>query len=1074
MANKQTSFPTVANQVIISNKNIIEILGQINTLITTESGSIDLQVYNNNGVASTITVPSFKSLKDDIERLNNNINSLYGLDASGAMVATTNKNDYKKIITVNLNKEPSDISSIGKITTFTATNNWFFDSLTSPMLEVEIDLSNKIDDDVRKVLSRRYIVDFDTDSDGNFTTDALNAIAAFNNTFRGVDNILISDFEKWYTTTAGIKNPSAPQYDEQIFDLEPNELEYEGTFNVLSIQDDRINAKMWYVLESLDYLIRSTNTLAQLSIGDYVITNTNTTSTKYKIVEVSTSESSPRIRLERIEGISPISVGINTLKIYSNILYTKKVKISIGYGERDVIFLKPINADTNLLAKNWSYGTGFLVSDLIMNAPNTTLDGMQLDKFYTDYVYDYGMVIKDMVAQKIPSALGVKPTAPTLNADNFKVVQINKHLTNTTDSRTLKQKHNYQTTLKSELTQIDADIISKNNKIAYNKLSESAQTTLTNEISELNIKKASKTKLLTSLTSEIVNLANSLSVTKVEPKYRIRGFWNIPEAIKTSNTPPQEVVQFKVQYKYLSKDGSENNTEMFKQMVKKTTATNTTASELLTFGKTYSISAAFSNWNEFKTDARTRVYNKVNGQYEWQIEDVQDADTPNINQLDIPIQQNEKVQIRIKSLSEVGYPDAPQESDWSEIMEIEFPDDLNNVLDNNDYILKAASADDLKIQMNQELSSKGIDTHLADTTTVNSVTYFHNANKILSGFKDSNGVSLGLFDYLTLLQDRIAVLEEKINNAKGVLEVVVCRNDQEFVISNGSNTVFNIECEDYLERYDGITSLSGRCYANNIYVIKDFVLKIKNTAVSANLGLNSNRTYLQNGDVYNTSVPQTFWVNENDELITSDTSLITRTQIDNQFIWAVNYDGISDTSVNKLSSNIGNSFTTSNSLTNILSTNEYNIGYNESSVLTFNGNNKSLLDAAKWIDNTISISSTTKLLTTIHPVIKSFDDIVETNSSKIKTLSAGTSNYITIPINIYFKMNALDNNQDGLNYAYIDLSNNMKTIKHIKKIKFFLENEADNKPFTFTLTFNINRSKVIFQKVNSALNKNLL
>ena len=31
----QSSFPTVAEQVISSNKNIIEILGQINTLTTT-------------------------------------------------------------------------------------------------------------------------------------------------------------------------------------------------------------------------------------------------------------------------------------------------------------------------------------------------------------------------------------------------------------------------------------------------------------------------------------------------------------------------------------------------------------------------------------------------------------------------------------------------------------------------------------------------------------------------------------------------------------------------------------------------------------------------------------------------------------------------------------------------------------------------------------------------------------------------------------------------------------------------------------------------------------------------------
>ena len=57
-------------------------------------------------------------------------------------------------------------------------------------------------------------------------------------------------------------------------------------------------------------------------------------------------------------------------------------------------------------------------------------------------------------------------------------------------------------------------------------------------------------------------------------------------------------------------------------------------------------------------------------------------------------------------------------------------------------------------------------------------------------------------------------------------------------------------------------------------------------------------------------------------------------------------------------------------------------------------------------------------------------------------------------------MNAVDNNQLGANYKYIDLNNSKTTVIHIKKIKFFLENEAENRPFTFTIKFNLNRAKV--------------
>ena len=110
----------------------------------------------------------------------------------------------------------------------------------------------------------------------------------------------------------------------------------------------------------------------------------------------------------------------------------------------------------------------------------------------------------------------------------------------------------------------------------------------------------------------------------------------------------------------------------------------------------------------------------------------------------------------------------------------------------------------------------------------------------------------------------------------------------------------------------------------------------------------------------------------------------------------------------------------------------------------------------------VSVSSTTKLLTSIHPQIQNLDKIQETNADKIRTINGGQQNDIDIPINIYFKMNALDNTQTGVNYEYVNLNKQTQTVKHIKKLKFFLENEADNKPFVFTLTFNLNRNKVTF------------
>ena len=1051
----QSSFPTIADQVISYNKNIVEILTKINSLSTTRDSSVNIQIYDENGVLRSYTVPSFTSLKGEIDRLNNNINSLYSIDAAGAMIQTSNQNQYKKIITVDLNREPGDIGSLGSVSSFKALNNWFFDSLLSPIISVQLDLTGKIESNVRKVKSRRYIVDFAKDASGTLTPLGQSALNSFNTLFRGNSSISISDFENWHNTTPGIVEPLNPKFDEQIFDLEPNELLYDGEFSVLRIQEDRLNRKLWYVLDKLNYLIRSTNSSQQLSIGSELMVNSERTSTKYKVIEISTSESNPRVRLERLEGIEPIPVGISTLKMYSPVIYTQKVNISVGYDERDVVFIKALNAENNLLARNWSLGTGFWSNDLRLES-TTSENGLTMEQFYIDYVYDYGEVLHDLVAKKTPNKLAGTPVAPTLNATNFKVVQVNKHLTDTPDSNTIKQKHNLQLTLKSEVQQIQEALIDKNKKSKFTKhKTESLKKQAEMEVEELVRKKDSKSKLLSTVAQEIITLSKSPTI-KVEPKFRVRGFWTMPAAIVTRGTRPQEIVQFRVQYRYVSKDGTEPTVETF-------SVDNTQTK------------AAFSNWTEFKTDARKRTFNPGTGEYTWVIEDVESADTPNINQIDISIQSNEKVEMRMKSISEVGWPESPTESDWSEILTIEFPDNLNNVINENDFILKEATSEDLKIKMNQELSAKGLDEHLSDTIVVNNLTFHHESNKILSGFKDENGVSLDLYSYMKSLQERITSLEEKISRAKGELEVIILRNNQEFVLANGSETTFNIECEDYLDTYTGTGVPSGRVYANNIYVIKDFVVKLRNKSTSSALGLLSNRTYLQNADVYNSSAPQTFWVNDQDELLTSETTGQTRTQMNNQFIWTVNYESVLDNNVNKITENIGNLFSTSlsNSITNVLGNNEYNVGYNETTLLSFLGNNKSLLDPSKWIDNSVSVSSTTKLLTTIHPVVQNLESVVETNTGKVKTINAGDANSTIIPLNIYFKMNSLDNNQAGLNYKYINLNLAKNTVKHVKKIKFFLENESENRPFVFTIKFNINRSKVIVKKVTQSINTSI-
>lgn len=1034
----QSSFPTVAEQVLTLNKNVIELLTKINSITTSKEQAVSVQIFDETGVLRNFNLPTLNALKSEIDRLNSNISSMLNLDGNGSMIQSA-PGIFRKVIAVDLNKEPIRISELGPVTNFVATNNWFFDSMINPMLSVQFDLTNRIDNNVRKVMSRRYIVEFEKDSAGAFTPNGQSALNSFNSIYRDNINIDIADFETWHKTTPGVLNGSNPKIDDQMFELEPNELMMQGVFTPTKTQEDRVNRKLWYYLDTLDYLNTVTNKIEQLQIGMELIVNVDRSSTRYRIVEINTNEALPKVRFDRVEGNQPIPVGvIGSLKINSDVITTKIVRVSIGYDERSVIFMKAIDPDSHVFSTEWSPGTGYYSNTLRLNSNNND-NGKSMEAFYTEFVYDYGTVLKDLVVKKIPNTLGGTVPAPTMVSSNFKVVQINKHITDTPDSKLLKQKFNYQTTLKSEIQQLQEAIINRNKKAKIEKYaSDSDRKKAMMEIDELTKRKDSKSKLLATVTQEILDLSKN-PMSKIGPKFAVRGFITIPDPVIVSGTKSQEIVQFKIQYKYLSKSGSESPTEQYS--VDNTQNTG-----------------AYSNWIEYMTPARKRIFNPATGGYTWEVQDVSNADVPNINQIDISIQANEKIQFRVKSISEVGWPESPLESDWSDIVEVDFPSDLNNVQNENENIKKDADKEDLKNTVMNDLASKGLDQHLADTTVIGDRVYMHDSDSILSGFKDANGVSISLFDYLRSLQDRIRLLEEKVLLAKGQLKVFVYReNDPTEVVNDGDKLIYQVSCENECRPYTNTALTSNRTYANDIYVIDKFQIKIQNKSIDSPLGLVSSMTYTS-GDNYATNLPQVFWVNTNNEFITKDDSSQTKTQIDNQFVWSVNFDTAKANEDSKLAENIGNDFqkNNSNSISKILSSEKYNVGYGGSNRLAFVGENKALQDPAKWIDVASGVQALNLFQTTVHPVTPTLEDIRETNSEKTRQIAG--MNEITIPVKIFFKINAMDNTQEQDGSRYVIMSNFKQTIIHRKKVSMLIKNVADNRSFKFTVEFVMTRN----------------
>jgi hypothetical protein len=391
----KNSFPKIAEQVVNYNNNTLNLLSQLNSLLVSNDESVKIDFTDQNNITSTFEVPSWGYLQSEIRRLNNNINSLFSINENGALIETSD-NIFRKVILSDLNQQPNGVEGLGRVENFQKEENNFFDQFLDPSLNVNLNLNDKLDDKVSEILVRRYILEFEKNSNNNLTTDGRRALNQFNSLYRGKTDILFEEFREFLTTTPGIKNPNNPKYIEEIVPLKKPEILLIGDFSVLSIEEDSPNKKLYYNLNTLEYRVNKTGEVRNLKQGDRLIINRPQTSTIFEVKEINTNKTNPRVELERIQGNETIPVGEGTLKIYSELFQDKNIKIKVGYRQRNVIFIKPVNKENNVVSSSFSGGVGFFTSDLSLKSKDSD-NGKSMDQFYVEKVNDYGKIINELV-----------------------------------------------------------------------------------------------------------------------------------------------------------------------------------------------------------------------------------------------------------------------------------------------------------------------------------------------------------------------------------------------------------------------------------------------------------------------------------------------------------------------------------------------------------------------------------------------------------------------------------------------------------------------------------------------------
>ena len=438
MANARisNSLSYFLEQALILEKNSLETVSKVSDAVTSQKDTVTISLTDPNNPSETITysIPSFGYLKSEIERLDRSIKSMSNIDSNTGSRIRLSDGSYRKIIASKLDSEAPTITTTNSITNFNFKSNWLFEDMMDPYLYANVDLTGCVPNETERVIVQRYILNC-------VNTKQLNY---FDNIKTNSTNIDYKSFLK------GLLNNSITYFlDEIFFDLPPIRIRYSGEFEISRILDNTLssdgkNILGRIVLKSLLYTdnnsgIENTVTLQKNNILE--IKETPVT-TRYIVTNVDAATN--EVKLKRLEGYTPIT-NTTIFKISSNQVKKINIEIPVSFDRREVIFVKAIDPDSNIPSNKWSPGIAFYTNDLKYTSPQGVTS--RLDTFYQKNVVDFGNIILSYSKDYYPIIFeGIKPDAPVLHNDaendsasDFKIVQINKQLSEGTETNTYKK-----------------------------------------------------------------------------------------------------------------------------------------------------------------------------------------------------------------------------------------------------------------------------------------------------------------------------------------------------------------------------------------------------------------------------------------------------------------------------------------------------------------------------------------------------------------------------------------------------------------------------------------------------------
>ena len=721
------SFSQNISQTVANSANTLSMLTAIQKSMSTNDTVTTFDYNDGKGNTIQYQLPSYDAVVNRLKAVEESLNNL----VAGKGTVNLNDGSRRSITLSTIPTTPAQITGLADPSTFTIDSNWFFEELMFPGAQVEIDLTGQIEDTSDRVKVVRVILNAQDD-------DA----TSFWNTTLASNSYSYPDLRQELTN-----NGIAYSIDEEIVQMPLVSNQVNGSFQ---ITDDPIviNGNIWYPIDTISYSTIDNDGIDVgqnnvLSIGDRL----SYSDSIFEIVEI--DQNNNRIRIKRVSG-AQLPGTYSMLRFYQDPFRSKTLKVRFGAHEYNIIYFKGISENYNLLGDEWSTPVKFASDDLVLSG-TTGLQQTNFSTYYQQYIVDWGReMIAEAKERRVSAYYGNIPNTPTLNVDDFRVVQINTQINAAIDTTDVKNTAAEIESVKSQIASLKStiaaqktDLQSAVNLYTYNSIQEQISTNTT----DLNNLQTTYTTLVNSFQTIVRENAAIATI----PKYHIRGFFPIPDYKfrDEEETSPEIIIGFDIAYRYIKEDDTATQLNTF-------TYTNTDGSE---------VTGTFTDWILTQSSLKTMKYDDDLQRYVWVDENVADGTETNINQIDIAINKGEKVQIKVRSISEAGYPRNPLRSDWSNVITVEFPSTLatsNEIAD----LIQEVNDDALIITIQNNLDSAGVTEHLDDTipnsNSVNGLYFKHQAKNI--AYEESTTTEGTTVVNSISLQDKISQLFTKITD----------------------------------------------------------------------------------------------------------------------------------------------------------------------------------------------------------------------------------------------------------------------------------------------------------------------